>query len=110
MRIFTECKLPHTRRERESTRQQVQGTHVPMVRASRCRAREYAGVAVGSTFGFTVQGKNKARHAQQGKVRVRAHKGHAVEAPGEMNLAAPVLRALGYRSCELIPSSTDYAC
>jgi len=62
--MSTECIAPHTRRGGNSTRQQVQGTHAPMARASMCRARAHAVCGFGSTFGFAWQGKNKANNAQ----------------------------------------------
>ena len=84
----------------------------PMTRASRYRARAHPGFGFVSTDGFAWQDKKTARTARQGKARVRAHRGHAVEAPGERYLArrASVLRASGCRSCLLFPSSIDYAC
>jgi hypothetical protein len=62
--MSTECIAPHTRRGGDSTRQQVQGTHAPMARASMCRARAHAVCGFGSTFGFAWQGKKKANNAQ----------------------------------------------
>jgi len=79
-----------------TTRKQVQGMRAPMARASRCRARAHPGFSLGATSEFALhwQDKNTAMNAQQGKAQVRAHRGYAVEAPGEWYLSRRAPRSL----------------